>query len=230
MFDTPLVDDFNRNESPLSDSGRWAHLVLYTADYLDANTSLGGGFIDHHSFGFGGDEPYAIRLSSPGADYNQEGSFGTNASFGVLAGNAISILLRFTPAGTGYEFKFYNAGAGAHCDIIRWDPGIIPTPTVIASGNAGAVSPSDMVVGARAIGNVLTGYACNVGSSLKTSAVLVATTTDSTYTYGLLGIGSFGAEGQALFGGKTAPEGSEADAGVFVAPWLVAFGSPTPKA
>jgi hypothetical protein len=199
MFATPLIDTFNRTESPLSDSGNWTSLLYPSSDFIDATTFVGGSFIDHHSFGFGGVMVYSVRTGSPGSSTAQEASFGSNATYSSLANNALSVLLRFdNSTRNGYEFKFRDAGSGAHCDIYLWAAGVT---TLLAAGDQAGVSTGDMSVGARAIGTALSAYAMNVGGSGGWQPVV--NTSDATYTSGLLGIGSFGAHGLALYGGPS---------------------------
>lgn len=204
MFGSPTIDDFNRNESPLSDSGQWIQQYLFGPDdYSECSTFLSGTANTHDFIGNFG-PAIALRYTNPGPATDQEAFFVTHGpnSAGV---NQVSVVLRADFAKNFYEFVYTGATGGISGKIWKWAAG---TPTLLASGTA-AVAATSAIVGATAIGTTLTGYA----RTLLGSWTQVVTTTDSSYTVGSVGFGVRGLSIGPVHGGVTA---SAASSGVWV--------------
>jgi len=178
--------EFNLNESPLSEGGKWKHngldwTTIITSDGLAFGTQRGAG---------GFDDSYAYLAGTFPA--NQSGSAVIHLESGIVgAYQEVEILLRWTDTdhtSTGYECNL--AFNGQYAEIIRW-PGPIGKQKsdfkFISSGNpvAGGVHDGDTFQ-CDVIGNVITS---------RLNGKVIATGSDTTIASGgAPGIG-FYAEG-----------------------------------
>ena len=167
--------EFNLNESPLSEGGKWKHTgvdwtTITTADGLAFGTQKGSGAFD---------DSYAYLAGTFPA--NQSGTATIHLESGIPESyQEVEILLRWTDSehySTGYECNLaYN---GQYAEIIKW-PGPVGKQKsdfkFISSGNpvSGGVHDGDTFQ-CEVVGNVITS---------KLNGKVLATATDSSIPSG----------------------------------------------
>ena len=167
--------NFDRTESPISETGAWRHFGL---DWTLANTSDGIAFGTQTGTG-GFDDSYAY-LSGFGPNQSATAVIHRDAIIDNRCTHEVEILLRWADSAhnaRGYECNV--AYDGGYAEIVRWN-GPLSDFTYLARGSVpGGVHDGD-VMSAKVVGNLIT---------LSVNGVKVASASDATFPTGDPGMG-----------------------------------------
>lgn len=191
----PVVDAFNREESPLSLGGSWAALAWDTA-----STKIG---ISHAAYGWG--QPGqdngitgAYWQKAPIGDTGTGDAVVTNNNFEFIfinAGNYLGLWLNAPSPGTvksGYQLWISEAGTGGAVEVklIKWVSGV--ATTLGTKSGLALKGTSGGITGVR-FALVDKGGTVSAWTSTKTGTFTqVLSVADSTYSYGYAGMESTG--------------------------------------
>lgn len=171
---------FDRDESPLSDSGRWRR----AANNFTNVKTVGGVAFGTNGVADSYDDSYAL-LSGFGPDQTIEAVVQRSASLNTNVTHEAELLLRFTDSGSGargYECLFAFFGG---VQIVRWNGtqgSYTVLPSTTGSERLGRGLATGDVIKANITGNVI---------SLYVNGTLLARATDSAYATGQPGVGFF---------------------------------------
>lgn len=192
----PLIDPFNRVESPLSDGGRWyspktggGTVAGAGADYQETHQfpfpSLNE-TIKHQNWSDVLHPPsgpaMAIRTADPGV--------GTDMAIELFCVGLMGIawrLLRYDWGGNGYLCAAGDSGSGTYFKIWRSH---LYSLTLLGQTNLSSVSSGNLYIGAMAQGNEISMWYADVFS--PNPRIHALSVFDNTYTAGFIGFGGEG--------------------------------------
>lgn len=191
---------FSLTEAPMSEGGVWLLGKTHGLDWSDINTSGGNAYgteSGNNTTGTIGvtpnqyDDSTAILAGIWGSDQSAQGTaFVTRGSGDYGSENELRLRSMVTPHSiTGYEVEYSCDPANPYFDIVRWNGQVGDfTPLTLSTGGThlasmpgGAVTSGDVLF-AQIIGSTIYGYK---------NGVLMASATDTTFTTGNPGLGTY---------------------------------------
>lgn len=222
-FDAAQVDDFNRTEQPISDSGKWFSPCITGVN--DYSKTMGGGikwalhYNDNILAPGGSGYGVAIRTGTPGVLTDSQVYARSNG-----VGNGNRLILRADSTGRNFYAVRFGSTSGTW-DIEKWVGG---APYIIAARTRSEFFPgvaSEAWCGLRVIGTQIQVWSGGFDLSGGWGTAPVLTATDSAYPSGYLGFAEQGILNvleNGIFGGSDT-HGTTGSDNLFTPPILIPY-------